>query len=218
MQHQSIDLLLGGLLLHLAHIKLELLALKDVAVAAPALAGTGRDGGVQAASGELLVEVGVDLVALAAGGELSLHTLGLLGDLHLSITALLDAELLTVVLHVPLLEGGGIDSDDGALHEGLGADHLVVGGVVYHIQETGLAGHGLGAPREVTVVQAEGTELGVAAANADLGDLHVKVTGGELGVAGLAAKLVLALLAPSLLLAARRTALVHRVTRDTHGG
>jgi len=39
--------------------------------------------------------------------------------------------------------------------------------------------------------------------------------GGELGVGGLTAELVLALLAPGLLLATGETALVERVARDT---
>lgn len=44
---------------------------------------------------------------------------------------------------VPLLEGGSVHLDDGVLHQGLGTDQLVVGGVVGHIQDTGLAGDSL---------------------------------------------------------------------------
>jgi heptaprenylglyceryl phosphate synthase len=41
---------------------------------------------------------------------------------------------------VPGSEGGGINLDDAVLHKGLGADQLVVGGVVYDIKNTGLLG------------------------------------------------------------------------------
>jgi len=41
---------------------------------------------------------------------------------------------------VPGSEGSGIDLDDAVLHKGLGADQLIIGGVVYDIKDTGLLG------------------------------------------------------------------------------
>lgn len=54
---------------------------------------------------------------------------------------LLEAQNNTVVLLVPLTEGSGVNLDDGVLHQGVGADQLVVAGVVDHTQDTGLAGN-----------------------------------------------------------------------------
>lgn len=62
---------------------------------------------------------------------------------------------------------GGVDLDDGRLGEGVGADELVVGGVVGHDDRTGLARAALRAPGEVTAVEAEGPVLVVAAVGAD---------------------------------------------------
>lgn len=49
-----------------------------------------------------------------------------------------------VVLQVVLLEGGGIDLDDGTLHQSVGTNQLIGGCVVDDRHETGLAGGGLG--------------------------------------------------------------------------
>ena len=59
---------------------------------------------------------------------------------------LLASEGLGVVGLVPLTEGSRIDGDDGALDQGLGTDQLVVGGVVDDVNDTDLAGGGLGSP------------------------------------------------------------------------
>ena len=90
----------------------------------------------------------------------------LLALLH-GLLGLVAAELNAVVLQVPLAEGGGIDSNHGALDESLGTDKLVVGGVVGHIEHTGGLGDGLGTPGEGAVVKAEGAVLDVAATDAD---------------------------------------------------
>ena len=185
------------LLVELALVEGELLALEDVAVAAAGLAGAAGDDGVQATGLELLLEGGLDLAAGGvAGGLLALDALALL-DL-LNLLALLGglgalpppAEGLAVVGLVPLAEGRGVDLDDGGLGEGVGADELVVGGVVGHDDHAGLAGAALGAPGEVARVEAEGAVLVVAAAGADGVDALVADT----GVGGLAAGLESALL------------------------
>ena len=83
---------------------------------------------------------------------------------------LLNANLGTIVLLVPSLERSGIDLDNGILDKGLGADQLVVGGIVDDIQDTNLASANFGTPREVTRVETEGTEFQVASASADGAD------------------------------------------------
>jgi len=40
---------------------------------------------------------------------------------------------------IPLPEGKAVDEDDAVLHQGLGSDQLVVGGIVDHINDPGLA-------------------------------------------------------------------------------
>ena len=57
-----------------------------------------------------------------------------------SFGSLLDTDLDTVVLLVPSLERGGLDLNNRVLNQGLGTNKLVVGGVVYDIQDTGLVG------------------------------------------------------------------------------
>jgi hypothetical protein len=78
---------------------------------------------------------------------------------------------------VPLSEGGGIDLDDGGAGEGVGADELVVGGVVDDTDDTGLLGDALRAPGEVAGVETQGTELAVAATGADKMDALCANTG-----------------------------------------
>merc|ERR1712194_786205 len=55
---------------------------------------------------------------------------------------LLLADLDTVVLLVPLTVWGGIDLDDAALHEGVGTQQLVIGGVVHNVKHTSALGDG----------------------------------------------------------------------------
>ena len=52
---------------------------------------------------------------------------------------------------LPLSEGSSINDDNGVLDEGLGSDQLVVASIVDHINDPGLAGNSLRAPREVTL-------------------------------------------------------------------
>ena len=130
----------------------------------------------------------VDLVALVTLLKLPLNVVGLRDSgLFSGGGLLLDTDLNAVVLLVPLFERSGINLHNGVLHQSLGTHKLVVGGVVDDIQHTDLAGHRLGTPREVTVVQAEGTELGVATTDANATDAYV---GRELGHSRLAAELI----------------------------
>lgn len=119
---------LALLLLHLLDVELQLLALKDVAVAAAALTRAGGDAGIQAATRHLFIDQVGDLVVDVALLQLPLHVVGLLGllglglGLGLLLGGLLDANLSPIVLLVPGLEWAGIHLDNGILHEGLGAD------------------------------------------------------------------------------------------------
>lgn len=188
----------NNLLLKLALVEGELLALEDVPVTAAGLAGAAGDDGVETTGLELLLHDGLDL---SAGGEprglLLLDALALLLLLG-HLLALLDglgllpppAEGLAVVGLVPLAEGGGVDLDDGALGQGVGADELVVGRVPGDDDDARLARAALGAPGEVTSVEAERAVLVVAAAGAD----GVDPLGADAGVGGLAAELESALL------------------------
>merc|ERR1712139_396148 len=147
------------LLRHLREVELELRTLEDIAVTAAGLARARRDLGVEAASVELRLELlgehtgGLALIDLA---------LDMVRDAALLILGGPLADLDTIELLVPLLEGGSIDLDDAALHEGVGAHQLVVGRVVGNVQQTGLAGDGLSAPRVIPGVEAQSTVLGVA--------------------------------------------------------
>lgn len=68
----------------------------------------------------------------------SSHLLG--GGLSTQLLQALGTDLHTVVGLVPGSEGGSINLDDAVLHKGLGADQLVVRGVVHDIKDTGLFG------------------------------------------------------------------------------
>jgi len=74
--------------------------------------------------------------------ELAKNVLGLLDVGGGLAVLLLLADLDTVVLLVPLTEWGGIDLDDAALHEGVGTQQLVIGGVVHNIKHTSALGDG----------------------------------------------------------------------------
>jgi hypothetical protein len=127
----------------------ELLAFEDVTIAATALSGAGRDDGKDTTSLELPLERGLDLAGcLEAVGLLLLDAIGLLLVLlFLAGLGLPPAtERLAVVGLEPHTEGSGINLDDGGLGKGVGADKLVVGGVVDDTDDTGLLSDTLGAP------------------------------------------------------------------------
>lgn len=111
-----------------------------------------------------------DAVALLLGGGL--------GGLLLASPA----DGLAVVSLVPLSEGSGINLNDGGLGQGVGANQFVVGGVVGHNDDTGLARDALGTPREVARLETEGTELAVTTTGAD----QVDSLSTDTGVGGLA--------------------------------
>ena len=197
---------------HHSLVEVELGSLEDDAVAATGLTRSAGDLGEETARAELVVEGRLEGAVLLPGGELALDVVGLLaGILDLGGLALLETNLEAVVGLVPLLEGVGIDEDDGTLDEGLGTDELVVGGVVGNVEDTDLAGADLGAPGEVAGVETEGTELEVAAAAAD----GVDATLADLGHGGGAAHFELPLLAVLLTAAAGFAALVPSLTCDT---
>ena len=87
----------------------------------------------------------------------------------------------------PDLRAAPVRRGEGATRPEAGTHKLVVGGVVVDVEDTSLVSGVLGAPGEVTGVQAERAELLVAATaahDADVGGLR------ELGVGGLTAELV----------------------------
>ena len=128
------------LLAELALVELQLLTFKNVAVSAAGLAGAGGNACQQAALVELIKQCSIG--GLGSSCKLGKNVLALLGGLTLVLGGGLLANRGVVVLLIPLSEGGCIDLDDGALHQGLGADQLVVGCVVDNIQDTSLAGDG----------------------------------------------------------------------------
>ncbi len=79
--------------------------------------------------------------------------------------SLLDANLNSIVRLIPRFEGMGINKNNGTLHQGLGTDQLVIGSIVYHIQDTDLTSADFGTPREVTRVEAQGAEFLVSSAS-----------------------------------------------------
>lgn len=184
------------LALELLFVEVELLTLEDVAISATALTRAAGKADENAAASELVVDGVVNLGVGEASGELGADVLGagvgvLLLLLGLGLALL--AELLTVMLHEPRLEGSGIDLANGALDESLGTDQFVVGGVVDDVEDTALAGDVLGTPGEVALIQTESAELQVATTTADGAD----TLGGavnKLGHGGGAADLKLALL------------------------
>ena len=88
---------------------------------------------------------------------------------------------------IPTSRAAPVRRGEGATRPDAGTHQLVVGGVVVDVEDTSLVSGVLGAPGEVTGVQAERAELLVAATaahDADVGGLR------ELGVGGLTAELV----------------------------
>ena len=138
-------LLLG----ELPGVELQLLLLQYVSITPATLSRSTGDARIQTAAEELLLESLVERVVLGSLGDLLgcccarlvVLVAGCCGCLSLCCLGLL-ADRLAVVLLVPLTEWSGVDLNDGALHQSLGADELVVGGVVDDIEDTGLAGDG----------------------------------------------------------------------------
>mmetsp|Transcript_20339 Transcript_20339/g.56673 ORF Transcript_20339/g.56673 Transcript_20339/m.56673 type:complete len:235 (+) Transcript_20339:163-867(+) len=202
------------LLLHLLGVELQLLAFQDVAIAAAALPRARGDACIQATGGELLSHQRVNLAGVQALPELALH---MVRGLHLinllGLLLALQTQLIAVVLLVPGLEGGGVDLHDRVLHQGLGTHQLVVGRVVHHVHNAGLARNSLSGPCKVAGVQAQGPELLVASTHAQLTHGNMR---GQLGHRRLATHLVFLLLAPCLLAPSSKPPLMLRITGNSH--
>lgn len=164
-------------------VESKLLTLQNVTVAAAGLAGARGNNGEQTTGLELALDSRLGLTGVSEAGSLLLGDGGGLLLLLSSISLLLasTADGLAVVGLVPLTEGGSVNLDNGRLGQGVCADQLVVGGVEGHSNDTGLAGDTLGAPREVTRLETETTELLVATTGAD----KVDALGANTGVGGL---------------------------------
>ena len=113
-------------------VECQLLTLQDVTIDTTALTGAGRHNSEDTTSLELPLKSALDLAGgLEAVSLLLLNAVGLLLLLLLASLSLASAaERLAVVGLEPLSERCGSDLDDGGLGEGVGADKLVVGGVV----------------------------------------------------------------------------------------
>lgn len=208
-----VDNLLGLLLSELTHVEVQLLTLEDVAISAARLTRARRESSVQTTHSELLLQVRIQDVILVAGSEGSLSVTRLLDIAGSSLlTLLLLGQNSVVSLLIPLTERSGINLDDGALHESLGRHELVVSGVVDDIQDTGLAGAGLGTPSEVTGIEAHSAELQVTTASTD----NVNTASTHLGGSGRTTHLVLTLLLVNVAATTGSAALVTRIARDTH--
>lgn len=101
------------------------------------------------------------------------------------------ADGLGVVGLIPLPERGSVDLNDGALHQGVGADELIVGCVVNNTDKPSLSCDMLRCPCEVTCVKTEGTVLGVTTTDAH----SVNTLGTKLGASRLTTELEFSLLA-----------------------
>jgi hypothetical protein len=71
-----------------------------------------------------------------------------------------------IVGFVELFEWCGIEGNDAVLHQCLGTDELVVGGVVDDVEDASLASGALRCPREVSTFETKGTEFAVSSTGA----------------------------------------------------
>ena len=101
-------------------------------------------------------------------------------------------------------EWSSVDDDNGVLDQSLGPHQLVVGGVVDHVDDPGLACHGLAAPGEVASVQSQGSVLLVSSSSTN----SVDPLRSELGHGWRSGQLKLPLLADLVPLASGGSALV----------
>lgn len=191
----------------LLEVELELLTLKNVTVNTAALARTGRDAGVQTTSAELGLKTVAELGARGTGSGAGGLADGLRG-------LALGRGRHTVVGLEELTERSSIDLNNGRLGQGVGTHKLVVGRVVDHRNDTGLARDTLGTPGEVTGFETKSTELLVTTPRAD----RVDTLGADLGVRRLTAGLELPLLAELSAHGAGVRALVTSVAADSHSG
>lgn len=120
------------LLLHHSGVKLELLALKQVPIRAPALPRTGREASQKPPRLEQIRDSLIKLQTIVRALLLLLRS-PLRKNLTLTLTGLLLSNINPIMPMVILTEGGGINLDDASLDERVGTNELVVGGVVHDI-------------------------------------------------------------------------------------
>ena len=195
-------------------VELKFPALDNITINTAGLAWTRRDGGVETTRVELISDLGIKGAILLKGLDLALDGATLLSvcTCFIRFFNLLLVQLNIVLLKVPLSEGSGIDRHDGVLHKSLSSHELVVRRVVRAIKHARLDRHGLGAPREVTLVSSERTTLNVVAAAANVDAL----LGTKLGHGWHSAHLELPFFLVDWHTATRGPSLVPRVPRNTH--
>jgi hypothetical protein len=129
---------------HLLLVKSEFFTFQNVAVSTTALTGARSNLGQESASGELFFHRSIDSLASLSDNNLVVEVLS--ADFFLLFTfGGLGGSLLQgsgVVLLEPLLEGSGVDLNNGTLNQSVGADQLVAGSIVRDTNDTGLASNG----------------------------------------------------------------------------
>ena len=168
---------------------MELVTLEDVTISAARLTWSRANASQQTTALELVNNRLLKDSVGVSGGELSLNVTRLLNLLWWRGGGLL-AEINTVVLHVPLSEGGGVDLNNCVLSQSLGTNKLRVGRVVNSVQDTGLVSDMLSGPDEVTGIESDGAELAVSTTSSD----QVDSLGTDLGVGSWATEFELPLL------------------------
>jgi hypothetical protein len=201
-----------NLLLKLLLVESKLRSLEDLSVTPSRLSRPGSNLGQETTTGHLVINGIFQRPSFLPCSQLALHVCALLsGLLSGGSLSLLDTNLNSVVGLVPRFERVSINEDNSSLHQGLGTDQLVVGGIVDDIQDTNLASANFGTPREVTRVETEGTEFQVASASADGADALFS----DFGHGRRSAQFELALLAELGATASRLATLVLSLPCDT---
>ncbi len=177
-------------MLDLLEVEIEFLTLEDVTIATTRLTRTRGNDGKETTSGELIINMRLNLGFILAGSKLTKNTVRLLNFSLLTSLNLALSKGLTIMGLVPLTEGSSINLDNGTLYESLGTDELVVASIVDDIDNTGLTADGFRSPGEVTRIETEGTILDVTSTDTD----GMDTLGTELGVSRLTAELELSLL------------------------
>ena len=113
---------------------------------------------------------------------------------------------------VPLSVRRAVNKHDAVLHQGLGADKLVVGCIVDNINDPCFASTTLRAPGKVPHIQSQGTVLLIASSNSDC----VYAARANLRVGSGPSQLILSLLVVGFSLTPGLSALVPVVPRDAH--
>ena len=171
---------------------MELVAFENVTISSAGLTGSGADSRQQTAGLELLSQSLLQNSLGVSGSDLSLNVARLLdgfGLLSWGGVGLL-GQVDTVVLQVPLSEGGRIDLNDGVLGQSLSTDQLLVRSVVHSVQDSGLVSGVLTGPDEVASVESHGAELHVSTTASD----GVNSLVANLGVSSWSTELELSLL------------------------